>query len=236
MSGQYAGTEFAALAQATNYYRGIVEQFAPYLGRRVVEVGAGVGTFAETVLAATTVQEMVLVEPTVDLASELGRRFEREPRIRLIHAGPFETLPLQSDVDAVVMVNVLEHVEDDTGLLRAARACLGPRGFLLVFVPALPWCYGTLDAEFGHVRRYTKRSLRRCVDAAGFRPMRLHYFNLPGVFSWWVVGKILRQRRIDPRQVRLYDRFVMPLTLRCERRLRPAIGQSLVLVASAAEQ
>jgi len=92
--------------------------------------------------------------------------------------------------------------------------------------------YSRLDRDFGHYRRYTAADLRGKLLRAGFKPLRLHYFNLAGYFGWWFNFCLLRKRRFDPAAVRFFDRVIFPLVHAAETRiLRPPFGQSLLVLA-----
>jgi Ribosomal RNA adenine dimethylase len=104
----YEGTELSALAEAQNYYRWVINQFAPFLGKRVIEVGAGIGTFARSLLNDTPLSELVLVEPGDNLFPLLQRRFAGESRVKIVH-GYFQRLAIPPAADSIVLVNVLEH-------------------------------------------------------------------------------------------------------------------------------
>jgi SAM-dependent methyltransferase len=227
----YSGTELTALAGAHNYYRWILRRFAPYLGRRIVEVGAGVGTFSRLLLDESGPDRLVLVEPADNLAPLLRRRFDGDRRVEVVH-GYLEEVPPDVGADAIVAVNVLEHVADERAFLHAAARALAPDGFLLVLVPAGPWLFGALDEEFGHVRRYTRATLEQALDATGFRPRAIRYQNFPGIMAWFLLGRVLRRRTLPPGAVARYDRFVVPWLARLEEVWRPPFGQSLVAVAS----
>lgn len=227
----YSGTELDALADARNYYSAIIGRFRPYLGRHVLEVGAGIGTFARVVLEEPDVKDMLLVEPAENNLLVLRGRFERDPRVR-VHAGYMESLPLRPAVDSVVAVNVMEHLEDDAGFLRAAHDALVPGGHVLLFIPALRQIFGTLDEAFGHLRRYSKAMLVERLAGAGFANIRLRYTNLPGVVSWYLAGRVLRKRTLTPRDVMLYDRVVMPWVAAFERHWEPPLGQSIIAIAN----
>ena len=231
-SSMYPGTELDALACARNYYRWILSNFLPYLGDRVIEVGAGMGTFSQFLLkAGGGLSELVLVEPADNLFPILARRFAGDPRVRVVH-GFLEDLAnsCRGAGDCIVLVNVLEHIEDDQRFLEAAFKLLRPQGRLLLLVPACPGLYGTLDRVFGHARRYTKPDLRGRLRATGFEVVRLRYFNFPGVAAWFLAGRVLRQRTLPPAMVKLYDRLVVPWASRLERG-NPPVGQSLVGIA-----
>jgi SAM-dependent methyltransferase len=226
----YIGTELHALAEARNYYRWVISRFAPFLGKRVIEIGAGIGTFSRSILTHTTVSELVMVEPGDNLVPLLQKRFAGEPRVKIIH-GYFQDLKPSTSADSVVLVNVLEHVAEDRALLNDVREVLTPGGTLLLLVPALSLLYGTLDVAFGHYRRYNKPSLADKLQEAGFQVLFLSYFNLPGTLGWFLTGRVLRRRTLKPRHVRLYDRWVIPWLSRLEERWTPPLGQSLMAIA-----
>lgn len=226
----YSGEELDALAGATNYYRWIVRRFAPYLGGRVVEAGAGIGTFAGHLRHAAPDARLTLVEPAENNYPHLQARFAADPRARTVR-GYLADAGEPESADAVVAVNVMEHVRDDAGFLATAHRLLAPGGHALLFVPALPALYGTLDEAFEHVRRYTRAELDGRLREAGFHPLRVAYTNLPGVAAWWLSGRVLRRRTVSARDARIYDRWVIPWVSALERVWTPPLGQSLIAVA-----
>jgi SAM-dependent methyltransferase len=226
----YSGTELDSMAQAKNYYPWILRYFLPRIGRQVIEVGAGVGTLAEYLLAARPASEFVLIEPAANLFPALQVRHGNNPRVRVLQ-GTVEEHASNLVADSVVMVNVLEHVADDQLCLRTLFDVLRPGGTLLLFVPALPWIYGALDRAFGHYRRYTKPEFAGKLQHAGFHIEQLRYMNLPGVAAWYFAGKILRQTTLRPGSVRFYDHWVVPWWSKLEGKWAPPVGQSLLAVA-----
>jgi ubiquinone/menaquinone biosynthesis C-methylase UbiE len=226
----YGGTELGALAEASNYYRWVIREFAPFVGERVIEVGAGIGTFSRSLLAHTALSELILVEPGENLLPFLQQRFSAEPRVKIV-PGYFQDLETPATANSVVLVNVLEHIAEDQALLDAVHEVLMPGGTLLLLVPALPWIYGSLDQAFGHHRRYTKTMLGDTLRAAGFGILRLSYMNFLGIASWLVTGRVLRRKTLKPAYVRLYDRGIIPWLTKLEGRWEPPIGQSLIAIA-----
>ena len=225
----YSGTELDAMAEAVNYCHWIQRYFAPYLGKRVVEIGAGTGTFSELLLNSKGTEELVLFEAAHNLFPLLRERFAGR-NVRL-HCGPFDLSRLAELVDSVVLVNVLEHVAHDGELLSQIYQSLRPGGSLLLFVPALEWNYGSLDKAFEHHRRYSKRGLTQEIRTAGFHINRVRYMNMMGIASWFFAGKVLRQTTLESAQVRWYDRWVIPWSFRLEQMCEPPLGQSLLAIA-----
>lgn len=229
-SFQYSGTELEAVAGATNYYTWIIEHFAPFLGRRVVEVGAGIGTFAQFIVASRGVESLLCVEPAENVFPMLAERFRENPRIKTVHAD-IDQVQLVDAADSLVAVNVLEHVEDDEAFLRAAARIVVPGGHLLLFVPAHQFLYGSLDAAFDHYRRYSKAGLSSVVSRAGWEPVSISNVNIAGILPWLIAGKIFRTTTLGHRQMRIFDRLVIPVMKRVESLREPFIGQSLLAIA-----
>lgn len=227
----YASDELDAMVEARRYYASIMRYFRPHVGRRVMEVGAGVGTFAAHLRAVPAVERLRLVEPAVNNLDPLRDRFRGDAAVEVL-PGYLEEHVIPASLDTVVAVNVLEHVEDDVAFLKQAHASLVPGGHLLLFVPALQAIYGSLDRAFEHHRRYDKPMLRQRLHEAGFRIDELRYSNLIGVLGWFVAGRVLRKSSIGVRDVRLYDRLVVPWLSRIERHVAPPLGQSLIAIAT----
>jgi tRNA(1-methyladenosine) methyltransferase and related methyltransferases len=148
----YSGSELDSLAEAKNYYAWVTRQFEPYLGPTVVEVGAGIGTFSDYLLRSPKVKQLIAIEPGANTFPHLQKHFRSDSRVTALNgylADHHEGLR----ANAVVAVNVLEHVKEHQAFLEEARDATIPGGSLCLFVPALPAIYGTLDAVFEHYRR-----------------------------------------------------------------------------------
>lgn len=227
-----ANFEFDALREAANYRSALAAEFAPWLKGRVLEIGAGVGQFTATLQRQPGLAELLSVEPDPCLCGEWRRQF---PAGQLLE-GTAAAVPAEPGWDAIVSVNVLEHIETDAEELRRYAELLRRRqGHLCLFVPARPEVYAPLDADFGHHRRYKKAQLDRILHEAGFQVRRLSYFNLAGYFAWWVNFCVLKKRGFNAQAVRLFDRVIFPPQHWFEFHvLRPPIGQSLLAIAQAA--
>jgi SAM-dependent methyltransferase len=227
---QYSGTELEAVAEGRNYYRWIADRFAPFFGRRVVDVGAGIGTFSEFVISTPGVESLLSVEPAGNVFPTLARKFGGHERVRTVKAN-IDQLDFVDGADSLVAVNVLEHVEDDEAFLRAAAKIVGPGGHLLLFVPAHQFLYGSLDAAFDHYRRYSRAGLSSLLSCSGWEPLSISNVNVAGILPWLIAGRLLRRKTIGHRQMQLFDRLVIPVMRRLESVREPFIGQSLLVVA-----
>jgi 2-polyprenyl-3-methyl-5-hydroxy-6-metoxy-1,4-benzoquinol methylase len=179
----YSGSELNAMANARNYYGWMLRRIGPYVGRRAMEVGAGIGTFASLLLQETNVSELLLLEPANNLFPRLAERFATDARVETIHGYLEDCLP-QSKVDSLIAVDVIEHIPDDVEFLRLASERIIPGGTIILFTPALSVLYGTLDKAFEHYRRYSKLGLTDLLTRAGFRLLDIRYLNLPGAAMW----------------------------------------------------
>ena len=226
----YSGSELDSLAQAKNYYAWVMRQFEPHLGPTVVEVGAGIGTFSDYLLKSPKVETLVAVEPGGNTFPHLQNRFRGDPRVTTLN-GYLTQYYEGLRANAVVAVNVLEHVEDHESFLKEARAAVVSGGSLCLFVPALPAIYGSLDKVFEHYRRYTRSSLRKVMESSGWTVERVSYMNFPGIAAWFLAGRVLKKTNIAAGDARTYDRFVVPWLSRLESVVPPPIGSNLVAIA-----
>jgi SAM-dependent methyltransferase len=226
-----ADFEFAALTEAQNYRRALLRDFAEHLRGRVLEVGAGIGQITDELRARPEITRLVSVEPDPRFVAKLRARL---PACNLVE-GTIDNLPGEESWDAILNVNVLEHIGDDERELAAYRRLLARnQGVLCLFVPARPEIYAPLDEDFGHFRRYTRPELRTKLEQAGFHILRLRYYNFVGYFAWWLSFCLLRQRGFNAGAVRLYDRVIFPVVHALESRVcSPPIGQSLIAMARA---
>jgi SAM-dependent methyltransferase len=221
--------EFEALSHAENYRRALFAEFGDYLCGDVLQVGAGIGQMTELLEGLPAVRRALAVEPD---ARFRARHRQAYPHHEVLE-GTAADLPPGTDWDAVLSINVLEHIQEDEAELKLYSRLLGARrGTLCLFLPARREIYAPIDRDFGHFRRYTRPELSQKLVRAGFEILRLSYFNFVGYFVWWLNFCILGKRTFEPAEVRFYDRTVFPVVHWLESRLlRPPLGQSLIAVA-----
>jgi hypothetical protein len=237
---EYPGRELEAMAEASNYHRWIIHMFAPYLGRHIVEVGAGLASFSELVLEHHECETLSLIEPSAAMYQQLVVNASlltgssHRPRVDTYQSSFVAAAPLitsKQAPDSIIYVNVLEHIAHDELELTTIQQTLTVGGRVFLFVPALPWLYGAFDERVGHVRRYTKRSLEEKLKRAGFKTVLSTYFDAMGIAPWWIKYCLLRSVTMEPASVRFYDRFIVPVVSRMESVVRPPLGKNLIVVA-----
>jgi SAM-dependent methyltransferase len=203
------------------------DRLSRWVGRRVLEVGSGIGNMSQFLVDRDRV---VLTDTDEFYREQLQSRFGEKPNVSITELIlPAVSEELAGDgFDTVVCLNVLEHIERDVDSLRAIRDVLIPGGLLVLLVPALPSIYGSLDSALGHYRRYTPDGLRSRYGEAGLGVRHIEYFNLPGIAGWWFTGRVLKRKMIPTGPLGLYDKLV-PL-FRMERLLPLRVGQSIIAI------
>jgi SAM-dependent methyltransferase len=206
-------------------------RIARFVGHRVCEVGSGNGNMS-ALLTHNRPELLLLTDPDPYYRNILQQRFLGHPGLRiealtLPDAGVSDRFGVL-ELDTVLALNVIEHIEEDSAAMRSMREMLVPGGRAIVLVPALPWLYGPLDRELGHARRYDRDALVSLLEHAGLRIEHLFYFNLLGVLGWFMNARIRRVSRIPLNQLRVFDALV-PL-LRLEDAIPLPLGQSLIAV------
>ena len=222
-------------ASSENYRAYELELVAPYCGRHVLEVGSGLGEFAERLRELGGVERVTVSDTDPMCLAALAGRFAGRDDVDVLTLDvtqPFSVPARVPPVDTVAMMNVLEHVVDDVGTLRRLAAVVGPGGRLVIWVPGYEALYGDFDRSVGHVRRYTPATVRRSAEFAGLAVDCARPVNLLGGLAWWVAVRMAGQTTPDRRWVRAYDRVVVPVTRALERVVRVPFGQSVLCVAT----
>ena len=231
----YEGSDLEALSTMRRYQEWIISQFQPYLAGDAIEIGAGIGNIASHILPH--VSTLKLVEPSENMIGRLREKFTDTDNVTIIQQE-FDTLVRDTPAgsyDCVILVNVLEHIEDDSTAVSECMRILRPNGHLLVLVPALPFLFSDLDAAVGHYRRYTKDGLSSTFESASFS-IELHsYFDFLGIFPWWVLNTLGGAIKFNPKLVNVYDLVFVPITRWLEERINPPVGKNLITVGKRTE-
>lgn len=218
------------LSGARNFNDQVFRKIAPFLGRRVLEVGTGIGIFTQRLLErAESVVGVDIVPEFVEIAR---RKFTGNPKIEVHEADMGAGIPAflaGRSFDTIVCSNVLEHIEDDERTLRDFHRLLEPGGKVVLIVPQYPWLYNGLDSNDGHFRRYRRADLESKMARARLAVVHASCFNMTGIFGWFVNGSLLRRQDLPTGQMAFYDR-IAPLLFRLEDLIGPPLGLSLLMV------
>lgn len=214
------------------YLQWQLSRFLPHIGRRVLEIGCGVGGIIDLLPRKELILGVDIDEEVLAYAAERHRSREECRFERLDFSALKEDQSRMTALrfDTIVCINLLEHIEDDVSALETMRSILVPGGVLALLVPAHPALYGKYDAADGHFRRYTKRELRDKLCGTGFTPLDLRHFNSVGAIGWWIKYKLLRSSIHGSTDFRLMN-ALLPILEPLERRIPPPFGLSLTTVA-----
>ena len=227
---EYGSHILLSLEKARRFNLWLGRTLAPFVGDRVLEIGAGIGTLTSQFIP----REFYLASDiNPSYLSYLRGYSIGKPYLRVRHidaglSGDFTGL--EEKFDTALMVNVLEHVPDEQVALHNLRSSLIPGGRAVILVPQHPALYGALDEALEHRERYTRKSLQEGLERAGFRVERIFDFNRFSVPGWWLNGKILRRKKFSRAQLK-----VLQITMPALRRMDGALpwgGLSLIAVAT----
>lgn len=220
----YSGTDnLEIMAEAVNYNRFLERLILKHAraGRRIVDFGAGIGTFATVV--AKHGFDISCVEQD-ETQAKVIRKLGIDVRSSL------DELASES-CDYVYTLNVLEHIEDDRQALSELYRVLKPGGIILVYVPAMQILFSSMDRKVGHYRRYTRKSLIRVSQDAGFTIDQCCYADSLG-FPATLFYKLFDSGSGDLSKLPLiiYDRVAFPISRLLDRLLSNMLGKNVFAV------
>lgn len=200
----HGGEILDRLNRAPRFNQWMAEVIRPYVGDRVLEIGAGTGNLSMHLMPRSVYWATDLNRHYLDYLLKL-RATRPYMRVAFTDAADPATFPTGQSFDTVVCLNVVEHIQDDIAALRNIRGVLADRGRAIVLVPHGPWLFGTLDEVLGHFRRYTSDELASVCAEAGFRVEGILKFNKPGVPAWWFNARVLRRKTFGLGQIRMLN-------------------------------
>ena len=222
---EYEGAHVLELLEdARNYNRYLANLLLKFskVSDQVLDFGAGIGTFAQSLSDAG--RQVTCVEPD---PAQNARIREQE----LTAYTCLEDVPRES-MDLVYSLNVLEHIKDDRAILRLCRTRIRPGGTILIYVPAFQFLYSSFDRMVGHVRRYSRAELVQKVNGAGFHVDKVCYVDSLG-FLAAALFKIIASDdgNFSRKALIFYDRILFPASRALDFILGRLFGKNLLLIA-----
>lgn len=216
-----------ALSQCANHRKWFANFARPYLGPNPIEIGSGFGDYAMEWIPA--VDKFTATEADPALFAELRKQMAAYPDVELRQL----LLPTseQANHSCLVSYNVLEHIDDHVAALQSMGGLVQPGGHIVLVCPAFPFAMSPVDIATGHVRRYTKRSMRKALTDAGLEVVSVRYANSLGLICYYAFTSLLKQAPSKGKTIIIYDRLVVPIVRGLERIIRPPFGQSVLAVA-----
>ena len=226
-----AHRELELLASTPISTRIIVNTLSPHMGNNVLEVGAGLGLITQ--MLVNDGKNVTALEPDANLFEQFNKNVKStNARGYCMTLGEYlARFPSDNSFDTVIYVNVLEHIRDDIGELRTALGAMRENARLIVFVPASPRLYGTMDWISGHFRRYRMNELKTVAQIAGLQLIECRAFDPIGVIPYWIMYRLLRRNTLSASSVSLYDKVIIPLSVAIPSSIIRRIGgKNLILV------
>jgi SAM-dependent methyltransferase len=226
----YPGAELDLFAGATRWKTYWASEVGPYLGRSVLEVGAGFGG-STAHLCRGRHDRWIALEPDAELADRLRLQVANGllPPCCYVRHGTLADLDGRERFDSILYADVLEHIGDDREEVRRATAHLAPGGHLIVLAPAHQFLYTPFDEAVGHYRRYDRETLLT-LGGDGLRCVAARYLDSVGLLASLANRLFLRSAAPTSQQIRLWDSYMV----RCSRLLDPLlahrVGKSLLVV------
>lgn len=226
MTNNCGGETLESMSQAVWFNQWTLNKFKSYLHGDILEVGCGIGNFTGTLanygnVWAIDINENYIKElKTTDIQANVGAG----------NIDKGEYFFGNRKFDAVVCINVLEHIEDDSAALSNFNKLLKKGGRLILMVPSSPFLYGEIDRSIGHYRRYEKINLIKRLEKLDFVIIKSRRLNILGALGWFISGKIMKDTIIKKWKIKIFD-FVARIMLPVEDFIEPPIGTSILIIA-----
>lgn len=197
------------LAQTPRFNKWMADTIRPYVGKRVLEVGAGMGNLTMQLLRGR--ERYFATDIDEEHLARLHTRFGQRPTLSAHYCDLEKSegfAPFREQADTVICLNVIEHVADDLGGLRNIHSTLQSGGRAIILTPQGQSIYGTLDEVLGHHRRYSRQELVAKMEQAGFAVEQVLEFNRITWPGWWLNGRVLKRKHFGRFQLAVFDSLV----------------------------
>ncbi len=200
----YGSQILGRLNRAPRFTKWMADVIRPYVGEKVLEIGAGTGNLTVQLTPRRLYWASDINPLYLTYLENVGLN-RPYMRVGYTDGEKGESYPKEQKFDTVICLNVVEHLADDLAALNNIRGVLEDGGRAIVLVPCGPWLFGTLDEVLGHQRRYTRKQLTELVEKAGFHLEKVLEFNRIGVIAWWLNACLLRRRTFGLWQIKILN-------------------------------
>jgi hypothetical protein len=224
----YVGDELELFSHALNWKSYLRRQISPFLGKRVLEVGAGIGATTR-MLCDGSQERWVCLEPDAPMARLLSVQIENKelPDCCEVQAGTVGDVT--EEFDSLIYIDVLEHIPEDREEIEAAAERVKVGGYIVVLSPAHQHLYTPFDKRIGHCRRYSKKMLA-ALPTPILSINRLRYLDCVGYFASLANRFMLRQSMPTLNQIRVWDGLMVPVSKLLDPLLGYKAGKSVLCV------
>ena len=204
-----------------NHVGKIVARQLPSKGK-IIDFGAGDGR--QTSLVGVSRDSLLCVESNERMQAKL-----QELNYHTVSGLKDYSL---EEFEAAYSINCLEHIEDDWFVVNQIRTLLKQGSKFVIFVPALPILFSSMDRRVGHIRRYSKRSLRKVLENSGYSIEKMRFVDSLGVL-FTLLFKVIGDESGEPSvwSIKIYDRVFFPISRLLDMLFGHIIGKNLIAVA-----
>ncbi|OKH19666.1 methyltransferase type 12 [Hydrococcus rivularis NIES-593] len=225
----YVGTELELFAQAKNWKDYLRVLLRRYIKGNVLEVGAGIGSNTR-LLCRSQYQKWICLEPDTQLFQGLESSIKANGIIDCFASnGTIDSLQEEQLFDTILYLDVLEHIKRDREEVIKASRHLKPDGNLIIVAPAHQWLFTPFDAAIGHYRRYNKQTLK-AVLPDDIEIIKLNYLDCVGLLASLGNKLVLKQSQPTLKQIKVWDRFMVPISRKLDPIIGYSFGKSVLLV------
>ncbi len=223
-----------AVSAAPKFNKWMFSQIQPFLKGPVLEIGSGIGNMSR--LLIESFPDSFLSDFDKGYWRHLKEQFGEQEHVReVIHMDLVD-----KDFDrkfgkyfgtmsSVFALNVVEHIEDHKLAVENAKKLIVSGGNIIILVPAFQVLFNKFDVGLGHYRRYTKSSLSALMTSNNISVIESRYFNLLGVFGWFLDGRLLKKKSVSNNRMKIYD-SILPIAKFLDMIMSRFIGLSVIVV------
>lgn len=227
----YIGDELSLFQHAKNWKAYYSSYFKKYLHGRILEVGAGLGGTTLS-LCDGTQKEWLCLEPDPKLSINIETLISENklPSCCKSKTGFLSDIPVTEKFNAILYIDVIEHIEDDYAELNKASQYLEKDGVILIIVPAHQFLYSPFDKAIGHYRRYSVKRTKQAVPS-DLKILKAIYLDSVGLAASMANKLFLKQSYPTLKQVLFWDRTMVPVSKLADQLLFHSVGKSVLLIA-----
>lgn len=226
----YIGNELELFKHAKNWKNYYSKKIMKYIYGNVLEVGAGIGETTK-ILYNKQVSSWLCLEPDQSLSEKINYKIMSSylnPDIK-VKTTTIQEISDSEQFDCILYIDVLEHIKDDEQEINKATELLKNNGSLIILAPAHNFLFSEFDKSIGHYRRYNKRNIKNIISP-GLHITKLFYLDSVG-FSVSLLNKIiLKQQLPSIKQIKFWDKMVIPISKMVDIISFYSFGKSIVLV------
>lgn len=185
---------------------------------KVLDFGAGIGTYSD-MLRSDKRLVIECIEPD-------------DIQAKILHIKGYRVYPdinaCNERYDIIFALNVFEHIKDDVAMLVALKAHLNEGGRIIIYVPAFQLLFTQLDVLVDHYRRYRINSMKSLAQKSGLHLLSVQYCDPIGFVAALIYRLCRGNGHLNPRHVRVYDKYLFPISVRVESLTQGIFGKNVL--------